>query len=164
MKRLKTFIAISGLLILIVSLERFYTYAFLYDPVRADHREGAISETRKGEDKKQEKKFTKEPSIKESLVKLFGVHEIKMPEKPLPEIAPPPPPPPENPPQMVLKGVILEPEGKYRAYIEIDGKRTVSLRAGEGVDNITVTDIKERRVSLRWKDQTMELSIEPKRR
>ncbi len=164
MKRLKTFIAISGLLIFILSLERFYTYAFIYDPLRSDYIPETIHETQNKQDKKQGEKIIKEPSIKESLMKLFGVHEIKMPEKPLTAIAPPPPPPPEPPPQMVLKGIILEPDGRYRAFIEIDGKKMLSLRTGEGVDNITVTDIKERRVSLRWKDQTMELSIEPKRR
>ncbi len=164
MKRLKTFIAISGLLTFILSVERFYTYAFIYDPLRSDYRPETIHEPQKQKDNRQEKKPLKEPSIKESLVRLFGIHEIKRPEKPLTTIAPPPPPsPPEQPPQMVLKGIILEPGGTYRAYIEIDGKKMLSLRAGEGVDNIIITDIKERRVSLRWKDQTLELSIEPKR-
>ncbi len=65
---------------------------------------------------------------------------------------------------MVLKGVILDPDGKYRAYIEIDGKKIISLGKGEGLDNITVTDIKERSISLKWKEQTMELSIEPRKR
>lgn len=163
MKRLKTFIAISGLLTLIVSLERFYTFAFVYDPLRSDHRPETIQKTQKRQDIEKEKKPIKEPPIKESLVKLFGVHEIKIPEKPLTTIAPPPPPQPEQPPQIVLKGVILEPDGRYRAYIEIDGKKMLSLRAGEGVDHIMITDIQERRVSLRWKEQTMELSIEPKK-
>ncbi|MFN3739255.1 MAG: ATPase, T2SS/T4P/T4SS family [Thermodesulfovibrionales bacterium] len=51
-KGLKTFIAISGLLTLILSLERFYTYAFIYDPLRSDYRSDTIPETQKRQDKK----------------------------------------------------------------------------------------------------------------
>lgn len=163
MNALRTWLAISGLLLFVLSFERFYREAIAYSPSEITGMRNQKPEPGEQKSYLKEKKDTI-PSINGVITKLFGIEEIKMPEKPLTVVAPPPPPPPEPPPQMVLKGIILEPDGRYRAFIEIDGKKMLSLRAGEGVDNIIVNDIKERSVSLRWKDQTMELSIEPKRR
>ncbi|MCX7793778.1 MAG: hypothetical protein N2257_05165 [Thermodesulfovibrionales bacterium] len=161
MKNLRTWLVLSGFILLAISLERFYRQAISYDPLIAAP---GLERTTSNAQVIQNTEKDKPKPEKGILINLFGIEEIRMPEKPLTTVAPPPPPPPEPPPQIILKGVILEPDGRYRAYIEIDGRKILSLRAGEGVDNITITDIKERSVSLRWKDQSMELSIEPKRR
>jgi hypothetical protein len=160
---LKTILTVSGLIIFILSLKRFYTEALTYNPGEeiasvAFHYDRQVKEQTITGTKKTE-------GLRPDFLNvLFGIEKVKISTQPPVVIAPPPPPPPENPPQMVLKGIVLEPDGGLRAYIEVDGKRIISLRAGEGVDNITVTDIKERSVSLRWKDQIVELSIEQKRR
>ncbi len=189
--RLKTLLSFSALIIFIMNLERFYTEALTYQresppagvevqtltsgvhrvedsfpPVRPPT---VTSPPSKGNSGKENKEKVITPQ-RLDLKGLFGItvtsplsKELKMPPQPLPVVAPPPSTAPERPPQMVLKGIILEPDGDYRAYIEIDGKRVISLRRGEGIDDITATDIRERSVEIRWKEETLKLSIDPRR-
>jgi type II secretory pathway component PulC len=168
MKDFKTILTLTGLIIFIFSIERFYTEALSYNPskelkIKEREKENPLS-TKRGTSATNQVEARLRP-----LNSLFGIEKVK---KTSPQVSPPPPanppavtpPPPETPPQLVLKGIILEPDGRLRAFIEINGKKIVSLRKGEGIENLTVTDIKERSVSLRWKDQIVELSIEQKRR
>lgn len=164
MNRAKTILSICSLIIFLLMVKRFYTEALVYEPLTEFQVHTFLTDTKtrlKPESAHREQRAAIQDI---TLTKLFRMERPVLPPRPLTAIAPPPPPAPEPPPQMVLKGIILEPDGKYRAYIEIDGKRLISLRLGEGVDNITLTEIKERSVSLKWKEQTVELSIDQKRR
>jgi|GEM_PF-2660538 len=163
MINLKTLLTVSGLIIFILSLKRFYTEALTYNPVEKIA-SLAVEDDRQVKEQTITGRKKPEGLRPDVFNVLFGIEKVKISTQPPVVITPSPPLPPENPPQMVLKGIVLEPDGGLRAFIEIDGKKVISLRSGEGVNNILLTDIKERSVSLRWKDQTVVLSIDPKRR
>lgn len=77
-----------------------------------------------------------------------------------PAAANPVPVEPPKPPEIVLKGVILDSFGEYVAYIEVDKARPVPMRKGDKTENIELIDISGRKAVLKWNNETMNLSLD----
>ncbi len=151
----KNIVLILSVVLFIFSFKRFMDGAVSYEP-------GAyLDERTQLEIEKDKKKSVEGARIlnTEDIKRLFIPESArKMPEEDLKVVAPPPPPQIEKVPEMVLRGILRHDDGSYTAFIEID-KVVIPLRKGEGIDNISVLDITERRVSIKWKEQRLELSL-----
>lgn len=88
---------------------------------------------------------------------LFNTLRTYMEPKPVRAAVPPPPPPKK--PDLVLKGIILDTFGDYVAYVEINQAKS-TLRKGDKIEDIEVSDISEKAVVLKWMSETITLTIE----
>ncbi|MBI5632207.1 MAG: hypothetical protein HZA15_01855 [Nitrospirae bacterium] len=88
---------------------------------------------------------------------LFNTLRTYMEPKPVRAAVPPPPPPKK--PDLVLKGIILDTFGDYVAYVEINQAKA-TLRKGDKIEDIEVSDISEKAVVLKWMSETITLTIE----
>ncbi len=62
-------------------------------------------------------------------------------------------------PELTLKGIVLNQYNEYVAYISKDRDRTVAAREGDRIDDLKVTGITEREVTLEWKGRRITLSL-----
>lgn len=144
---------IISVILFAISLWRFIDSAIYYEPSWS-YETGKSVEGDQMNDKKDSDNIRNLSD--DDMRKIFVSRRYtEMPEHDLQVIAPPPP---ERIPEMVLKGIIKHDDGTYTAFIEID-KVVIPLRKGEGIDNISVIDITERRISIKWKDQQLQLSL-----
>ncbi len=150
----KNTVLILSLILLIFSFKRFMDDAVSYEPsVYLNEGSGVRVE----QEKKKGIDNLRTINTKDMKRLFIPERERKMPEEGLQVVAPSPPPI-EKVPEMVLKGILRHDDGSFTAFIEID-MVVVPLRKGEGIDNISVLDITERRVSIKWKEQKLELSL-----
>lgn len=68
----------------------------------------------------------------------------------VPAIETPPPPPPLPRPDVVLNGIIRDENNEFIVILSINNQEAVSMRKGDKVDGIEVTDIRERSATMRW--------------
>jgi hypothetical protein len=64
-----------------------------------------------------------------------------------------------KPPEIVLKGVMLTRSGLYEAYIEVEKNQPVLVREGQTLEDIYVMGIKEKTVTLKWKNKIIKLDL-----
>lgn len=62
-------------------------------------------------------------------------------------------------PNVKLSGIIKNQFGEYIVYLQVASDAPVGLRRGESLMDLKVVDIEKRKVTLKWKDSTFELSM-----
>lgn len=67
--------------------------------------------------------------------------------------------PTEVRPRVKLSGIIKNQFGEYVVFLQFDNESTMGARAGETVMGLKVVEIEKRKVTLKWKDSTFELSM-----
>jgi hypothetical protein len=80
-------------------------------------------------------------------------------EKPPEQITRPAPPRPEPLPRLTLSGIIKNPDGSLTAYIKVGENPVTGVRMGDKVYGVTVEEIEERSVKLRWREREIMLKL-----
>lgn len=152
MIRRQAILAVIACLVLVAAW-KFYVNAIAYDPLD----EGAVKQAKIKEASMAKSAYA--PAWDKDLHEknLFSPTRTYMEPKPVPVTAPVPPP---KRPDLVLKGIVLDTFGDYVAYVEINQAKAVPLRKGDKVEDIEVSDISEKKVMLKWNDETITMSIE----
>ncbi len=62
-------------------------------------------------------------------------------------------------PEVILSGIIKNPDGSYTAYIKVGENPVSSVRVGDLMHAVSVKVIKERHLELDWKGNAISLSL-----
>jgi hypothetical protein len=133
---------------------KFYVNAIAYDPLE----EGSVKHSKIKESVLAKSVYSPAWGKEIHEKNLFSPTRTYTEPKPPPVVAPPVEPPKR--PELVLKGIVLDTFGDYVAYLEINQAKAIPLRKGDKVEEIEVTDITERKVVLKWYNDTITMSIE----
>jgi hypothetical protein len=137
----------------LVAAWKFYVNAIAYDPLD----EGAVKHAKIKETSMAKSAYAPAWDKDVHEKNLFSPARTYVEPKPIPVTAPVPPP---KRPDLVLKGIVLDTFGDFVAYVEINQAKAIPLRKGDKVEEIEVSDISEKKVMLKWNDETITMSIE----
>lgn len=134
----------------------FYSAAIKYDPL------GAVSQTHikdKGPDSAELLQYAKAWTKEIYEKNLFSPSRSYSEPKPIALTNTPFIPPPMRP-NLVLKGIVLDTFGDFIGLIEINQSKAISMRKGDKIEDVELTDISSRQVVLKWNAERIILNLD----